>query len=211
VAGVQHPAPNLYCTVERTKKEIKVVAPYASAVHNAKNVTARPPRTELWTLLYAQVKMANNEDYRNILLGELQMKQIIRRRPSYSRDILESGFRQMQSFENSDKGVNGIATFPLEGVEALLSRLGLPLNSPLSVLTVEFFPTEYEQLVSSDQQGLIKANRLSPNPFFNEKQLLPIQSKEKMDGIPLSRDLGQYRILRTSPLVAVPEVCCEDC
>ena len=32
------------------------------------------------------------------------------------------------------------------------------------------------------------------------------------DGVrPLSRDLGQYRILRTSPLVAAPEVCCENC
>jgi len=28
---------------------------------------------------------------------------------------------------------------------------------------------------------------------------------------PLSRELGQYRILRTSPLVAAPAVCCEDC
>jgi hypothetical protein len=28
---------------------------------------------------------------------------------------------------------------------------------------------------------------------------------------PLSRDLGQYRILRTSPLVAAPEICCENC
>jgi hypothetical protein len=28
---------------------------------------------------------------------------------------------------------------------------------------------------------------------------------------PLSDDLGHYRILRTSPLAAVPEVCCVDC
>jgi hypothetical protein len=28
---------------------------------------------------------------------------------------------------------------------------------------------------------------------------------------PLSRELGQYRILRTSRLVAAPEICCENC
>jgi hypothetical protein len=28
---------------------------------------------------------------------------------------------------------------------------------------------------------------------------------------PLSRELGQYRILRTSPLVAAPAICCENC
>ena len=69
VTGAQHPAPNLFCTVERTEDEIKVVAPYASAVHDGKNVTAFPPRTELWALIYAQVKMADNQDFRNILFG----------------------------------------------------------------------------------------------------------------------------------------------
>lgn len=34
---------------------------------------------------------------------------------------------------------------------------------------------------------------------------------EDLAARPLSDDLGHYRILRTSTLVAVPEICCADC
>ena len=34
---------------------------------------------------------------------------------------------------------------------------------------------------------------------------------EELSARPLSDDLGYYRLLRSSTLVAVPEVCCVDC
>ena len=70
VPGVQHPAPTLTCTVNRDEEKLYVTAPYAVAVHNGKNVTADPPRTEIWALLYAQVKQADNKEFRNILLDD---------------------------------------------------------------------------------------------------------------------------------------------
>ena len=68
--GIQHPAPTLTCIVNRDEEKVYVTAPYAVTVHDGKNVTAVPPRTELWCLLYAQVKQADNEDFRNVLLDD---------------------------------------------------------------------------------------------------------------------------------------------
>jgi hypothetical protein len=73
VTGIQHPAPTLTCMPNRDDDKLWVTAPYAVAVHNGKNVTADPPRTQLWALLYAQVKQADNQDYRNILLDDRQL------------------------------------------------------------------------------------------------------------------------------------------
>jgi hypothetical protein len=71
--GIQHPAPALTCSVNRDPDKLSVSAPYAVAVFNGKNVTADPPRTELWCLLYAQVKQADNLDFRNILLDDKRL------------------------------------------------------------------------------------------------------------------------------------------
>ncbi len=74
VAGLQHPAPTLTCMLNRNEKHISVNSPYATAVFNGKDVTASPPRTGIWALLYAQVKQADGLDYRNILLDEMELK-----------------------------------------------------------------------------------------------------------------------------------------
>src|SRR5260370_12621093 len=66
--GIQHPAPTLTCAVNRDENKLWVSAPYAVAASNGKNVTADPPRTQLWPLLYAQARQADNLDSRNILL-----------------------------------------------------------------------------------------------------------------------------------------------
>jgi len=68
--GVQHPAPTLFCSVNRDELSISVSAPHAVAVMNGVNVTAKPPRTEIWALLYAQVVQADGKSNRNILLDE---------------------------------------------------------------------------------------------------------------------------------------------
>ncbi|HRP90366.1 MAG TPA: hypothetical protein PKX92_10010 [Edaphocola sp.] len=74
VSGLQHPAPALTCLLNRNEIEISVNAPYAIAVMDGKNVTANPPRTSIWALLYAQVKQADGLDFRNILLDEIQLE-----------------------------------------------------------------------------------------------------------------------------------------
>src|SRR5690606_12871317 len=57
----------------RDEEKLYVSAPYAITVHEGKNVTANPPRTEIWALLYAQVKQADGKDFRNVLLAEKQL------------------------------------------------------------------------------------------------------------------------------------------
>ncbi len=209
VTGAQHPAPTLFCTVERTTDAIKVVAPYATAVANGKNVTADPPRTELWALIYAQVKMADNQDYRNILLGERRLE--LRREVQVAgiRGVTVVDLQLVQSLQNSDKKQYGTTAFTIAGVRQMLKSLGLPLDSPLSVLTVEFLPTNYQSLVAEQQKALIDINNQSPDPYFVDDNLNYIPPGKAQFPYPLSRDLGQYRIMRTSPLVAVPQVCPE--
>lgn len=78
--GIQHPAPTLTLSVHRDSEILYASASYATAVFKGRNVTANPPRTQLWCLLYAQVKQADNsdaekplKDYRNILLEDRLM------------------------------------------------------------------------------------------------------------------------------------------
>jgi hypothetical protein len=73
IAGLQHPAPILTCLLNRNEKEVTFSAPYGQAVFNGQDVTSNPPRTAMWTLLYAPVKQADGKDYRNILLAELEL------------------------------------------------------------------------------------------------------------------------------------------
>ena len=71
--GIQHPAPTLLCAVDRDENKVSVNAPYAVAVADGKNVTADPPRTQLWCLLYAQARQADHIETRNILLDDKQL------------------------------------------------------------------------------------------------------------------------------------------
>jgi len=54
----RHPASGTHADLHRRSRPEEDLRdrPYAVAVHNGKNVTADPPRTEIWALLYAQVK-----------------------------------------------------------------------------------------------------------------------------------------------------------
>jgi hypothetical protein len=50
--------------VDRTPTGISITTQYATAVFDGKNVTSRPPKTEMWAMLYAQVKQADGRQYR---------------------------------------------------------------------------------------------------------------------------------------------------
>ncbi|GJM31692.1 MAG: hypothetical protein DHS20C18_06930 [Saprospiraceae bacterium] len=215
VTGVQHPTPTLFCTVERGDHQIKVVAPYATAVQNGKNVTARPPRTEIWCLLYAQVKMADNQDYRNILLGEAKLNFPRRSKPPLGVRAYEVSF---QENSNKDGRIYGSLTFNLKDILAALAGYGLPLDSPLSVVCVELLPTDYRPIATRNQAALQYILKTSAEELFENKKIelsgITFQDnlQERPDNArPLSDHLGEYRIMRVSPLTEVPEICCVDC
>ena len=194
VTGVQHPAPNLFCTTSRNPQRITVHAPYAVAVHEGKNVTASPPNTEIWCLLYAQVKRADNQDYRNILLGE---RKLVIRRQKTDIDFV-GGYAQQLTRTNVDKRVYGAAVFTQAEVEFALNRLGLPTDLPLSVLCVELLPT---------QPYLDFPRRGSTGVAGSVGDGAPASGIGASAFRPLSRHLGQFRILRTSPLTEVLDIC----
>jgi len=78
----------------------------------------------------------------------------------------------------------GTASFEQTSIASLLAQLGLPDNAPLSVLAVEVLPGPH---LESGTSGIQFENVALPDP--------------------LGRDLGQRRILRTSPLTAAPASC----
>lgn len=156
VAGVQHPAPPLLCQVNSVQDAVSVSAPYATPVFAGRNLLPRPPRSEIWVLLYAQVMQADGASRRNVLLD---------RRPAPEPE-------RLAAFETGSglRGI-GLATWNRATIDSLLASLALPANAPLSVLAVELLP------------------ELSPPPD------------------PLHSNLGETRILRTSPLTPVPAIC----
>jgi len=164
LAGLQHPAPTLSCMVNRNEKFVSVNAPFAISVLNGKNVTANPPHTSIWALLYAQVKQADGLDYRNILLNELELKPLkARGREELMLDIRDSleeknrmykekglpiveitpelihqnVYQQVAWEKESTKQAFG--RWPNKKVKQMLDLYGLPADSSLSILCVEVF------------------------------------------------------------------------
>ncbi|MGZ5135387.1 MAG: hypothetical protein ACXWCG_09560, partial [Flavitalea sp.] len=216
--GVQHPAPTLYCTVSRNEKKISVSAPYATTVSNGKNVTSRPPRTQIWSLLYAQVSQADGNDFRNILLNDRLM-------------VLQPETTETIHKINEDNQMISIGGWTNKEVITLLKRYGLSPDSPLSIVCVEMLPVVFSLLQQDNDNvrstrgaraGDINMNQILMNHIqtrFANKQLTEKELQEQAiyDEAaanyikPLSDQLGNYRMLRTSPLTAVPAICCVDC
>lgn len=235
--GVQHPVPQLYCITNRNENDIIVTAPYAQTVFDGRNVTANPPRTQIWALLYAQVRMADDSDERNVLLADKQL--FI---PQY---YANTGAYINNPSTNSDATPQGVTGWLNSEVENLLAVYGLPLDSPLSVLCVEMMPGydnflvnekyheqqnnayTFSRITNTGQNGLTAAafkNFIKTTGDAMEETRMQIINSRRTEGNllsstvvnaegprPLTSDLGNYRILRTSLLVAVPEVCCTNC
>lgn len=124
VTGVQHPAPQLACLVERNMDAISLTAPYANPVYNGVSMMPSTPSTEIWGLLYAQVMQADGEAFRNILLGRKRMIPTRKRENILSRSLPQYGLCSWSEAE----------------VATLLFNLGLPEDSPLSAIAVELLP-----------------------------------------------------------------------
>ena len=180
--GVQHPAPALFCTATRSDEVLLVEAPYAQAVFHGRNITAVPPRTQIWALLYAQVRQADDKDWRNVLLDDRMLRMRPRGKAS---ELFNSKYLALETgLQNRDAAVVGVTGWENAEIAQMLRALGLPGDASLSLLCVEMMPTM--SALTGHQDGST-----------------PLR--------PLSQGLGHTRILRTSPLTEVPAVCCTDC
>ncbi len=217
VSGVQHPAPILSCTVYRVPvsplqiARIVVNAPYATPVFEDRKLTDRArndPRTRIWVLLYAQVVQADGTTSRNVLVSRALAP------PRF--DVEDN-----QGVRSSTRDVMGLAEFPEALVRQALSRLALPEDSPLSVLAVELLPggglvpaNPFQGLAISSvgSGGVVFTDKVEAPPADPLSRLQPHMVFEAAQNTsdPLGAELGtesSRRILRVSPLVAVPPAC----
>lgn len=217
--GVQHPYPQLIASPDRDENRIRVSAPHAEAVFDGRRLTARPVRTQMWALLYAQVRMADDSDNRNILLNDRLMR-------TAPENILApaGAVLYLAPAATNDAPKQSVAAWSNAEISTLLKNYGLPADSPLSVLCVEMMPTTehflmHSEFVQSHQYLANAANdpgvalEFLRHTAFSQQQTharVP-QEPDDLAARPLSDDLGNYRMLRTSTLSAVPEVCCVDC
>ncbi len=198
VNGVQHPAPPLKCLVNQTSNGISTTAQYATALFNGKNVTSKPPKTEIWCMLYAQVRQADGTKNRNILLDDRKLEYInpatqtkmkLSLEMFISNQVKITDIKQANSLKvNLDAPATGKVFWEKGEINKLLDQYNLSHDCGLSVLAVEMMP-RYDQYVLPGKENINTPDNIRP----------------------LSSQLGQYRILRTSPLAAAPDVCCEDC
>jgi hypothetical protein len=195
VTGIQHPAPHLICTASRNVEGIYATAPYANTVYNGRRVydyQAGDPQTRIWFMLYAQVLQADGASWRNVLLTHKQG--ITLPNPP------KLGSNPQQSFNRDPRAGIG---FQHAAVEKLLTVLGLPTATPLSLLAVEILPGPLD--VGTDVPGRRSEAGLFATTADGSPDQLAATVGRGED--PLGAELGLRRILRTSPLVAVPAIC----
>lgn len=153
VAGVQHPAPALPCTVLRNTQGIMVSAPFALPVLDGQPLQPHPPRSQIWVLLYVQAEQIDGADRRNVLLG--------RKAASW----------QEQTFGKARaSNAYGEASFGTAEFELALASLGFARTAPLSVLAVELLP---QDVPTSDPLGaglggqrILRSSPLTPVPVI---------------------------------------------
>jgi len=212
--GVQHPAPTLFCTCHRDEQRLLVEAPHAQAVLNGKNITAAPPRTEIWALLYAQVRQADGQDNRNILLDDRRLRLI----PRVYRELITAENTGVLAKGNRNAPAWSSTVWQDSEVKALLRGLGLPVDASLSVVCVELMPHFGSfQREASGAATLAAAGGGSQNSMVGSVWAVrgnsaapggPGVPPAEPDYLrPLSDQLGHFRILRTSPLTPVTDVC----
>ena len=131
LTGVQHPAPQLRCSVRRTVDDVVVMAPFATPIWEGQNVRpARTPHSTLQALLYAQVLQVDGAEWRNVLLnrvvGQIRLEDPNGIGGNIADPRLAFGFMEFRQDE----------------IQRRLSMLGLPLDSPLSVVAVELLPEQ---------------------------------------------------------------------
>jgi hypothetical protein len=147
IAGVQHPAPPLICQAARVKSDVLVKAPYATPTFNGANVRPPVPTTDLWAVLYARVRQADGQAWRNVLLAQTQLFA-----PRAGNDPERDGIPVLY----------GEGSFAADSVSAGLARLGLPNDEPLTVLVAELFAEPPEANPLGSRLGQARLLRVSP-------------------------------------------------
>ena len=184
VAGIQHPPPKLVCTVWRNDAGISATAPYATTLLDGRpaiNLRHGDPQTALWFMLYAQVTQTDGASKRNILLA--RQEAALLPQTSFGKPVLTA--------HSQNREPRGIADFAQTNIASMLNLLGLPPNSPLSVLCVEILP------------GPLHAQAIDTIGIAARAPDASVALRED----PLGAQLGQRRILRTSPLTAAQAIC----
>ena len=153
VAGVQHPPPSLPCTVLHNSQGIMVSAPYALPVLDGQPLQPRPPRSQMWVLLYAQAEQIDGADRRNVLLG---------RKPApWPRQTFDAAH---------GSNAYGEASFSDAEVQLSLRALGFAKTAPLSVLAVELLPQDLPppDPLGADLGGqrVLRSSVLTPVPVI---------------------------------------------
>jgi hypothetical protein len=119
---------------------------------------------------------------------------------------------------NKDATKYGTTVWGNAEIKQLLELYGLPSDLPLSVLVVEILPTItniYEAIPGLGQEGVRNAVRDNlrvtdlPEAGVIQETMARLNQGAQFQPPPdpLSEELGQHRILRTSPLTEVPYVC----
>jgi hypothetical protein len=153
--GVQHPAPELACSVFfGAAGEITARASYATPYLEHRRVVPTLANTKIWFVLYARITQADGQSHRNV---QIDLKEARPARDSKSVMIAPQARAHWSELD----------------VRNALDLAGFPRDTPLTVLAVELLP--------------------EPNGSFSD---------------PLGGDLGQVRVLRTSPLQSVERNCC---
>ncbi|MFL6313347.1 MAG: hypothetical protein ACJ71W_14695 [Terriglobales bacterium] len=192
VSGVQHPAPNLVCAVERTHKAIIVSAPYATTVDNGVrfiDTWSGDPRSEIVVMLYAQVVQIDGDCHRNILLTHRVMAPRIPEPPLGEVFVAPNP---------RTRDLMGVTAFPEKQVESILAQLRLSTLTPLSVLAVELLPGD-----DFGKANLRQGRNLESDELQAEYSTVRVAGQND----PLGSGLGSRRILRTSSLTPVPRIC----
>lgn len=190
VSGLQHPAPTLRCAAQRRRDGITVSAPYAMPVYQGVEQTPVPPNTELWALLYTQVAQVDDRGYRNVLLA--------RRRATPRRadrffvvDRGEGPARRRQ------QGAAGVTTAAAGAAFTGFTILGSSHGGPT------MGDAHFGELEIRDALEALGLEANAPLGVLTV-ELLP---EEQRMPDPLGAQLGQVRILRTSPLIPVNGIC----
>jgi hypothetical protein len=147
--GVQHPCAPLRCNVFRFDAGILASATYAKAFYEGTDIQALPPNTQIWYVLYAQIHQADGSTMRNVELGKK-----IGRILSWSEageikkmagvnlpgENLIFYFADRQATQNLQAPLQGHTLWKQNEITALLNDIGLPEDTPLSILGVELLP-----------------------------------------------------------------------
>lgn len=179
--GVQHPCPVMTCSVHRVAHGVVVSSSYAKPYHDGRDIQATPPNTQIHYVLYARVHQADGSTMRNI---ELDKK-------------------------------NGM-WFDQKKAVSIKREIGIQLESNVehqidaqNKANILQAPLEAHGIWSQDEiENLLAGMGLSENTPLSVLgiELLPEPTGSFSD--PLGGNLGQVRILRTSPLYPVDKLCC---